>query len=50
MVRDYLQTGQTIPVSLRLFRYRRQDPRTYNMPPLDEVAALVVGDIGDGED
>jgi hypothetical protein len=50
MVRDYLQSGQTVPVSLRLFRNHQHDPRTYNMPSIDEVAALVVGDIGDGED
>jgi hypothetical protein len=50
MVRDYLQSGQTVPVSLCLFRNRQHDPRTYNMPSIDEVAALVVGDIGDGEE
>ncbi|CAJ2632313.1 unnamed protein product [Trifolium pratense] len=50
MVRDYIQSGQSVPVSLRLFRNRQHDPRTYNMPQLDEVAALVVGDIGDGEE
>ncbi|GAU50427.1 hypothetical protein TSUD_300270 [Trifolium subterraneum] len=50
MVRDYLQSGHTVPISLRLFRNRQHDPRTYNMPQIDEIAALVVGDIGDGED
>ncbi|GAU51410.1 hypothetical protein TSUD_413210 [Trifolium subterraneum] len=50
MVRDYIQSEQAVPVSLRLFRNRQHDPRTYNMPQIDEVAALIVGDIGDGED
>jgi hypothetical protein len=50
MVRDYLRSEQTVPVSLRLFRNRQHDPRTYNMPSIDEVAALVVGDIGDDEE
>jgi hypothetical protein len=50
MVRDYLQSRQTVPVSSRLFHNHQHDPRTYNMPTIDEVATLVVGDIGDGED
>jgi hypothetical protein len=50
MVRDYLRIEETVPVSLRLFRGRQHDPRIYNMPHIDEVAALVVGDIGDDED
>jgi hypothetical protein len=50
MVRDYIQQDEMVPVALRLFRDGKHDPRTYNVPHLDEVAALVVGDIGDGED
>jgi hypothetical protein len=50
MVRDYIQSNESVNVSLRLFRNRDHDPRTYNMPQVDEVVALVVGDIGDGED
>jgi hypothetical protein len=50
MVRDYIQSNQNASVSLRLFRGRVQDPRTYNVPDVDEIAALIVGDIGDGED
>jgi hypothetical protein len=50
MVRDYIQSNDSVPVSLRLFRNRQRDPRTYNMPSVDEIAALVVGDIGDDED
>jgi hypothetical protein len=49
MVRDYIQIDQTVQVSLRLFRNRERDPRVYNMPELDEVVALIVGDIGDEE-
>jgi hypothetical protein len=50
MVRDYIDTNQDVRVSLRLFRNRQRDARVYNMPELDEVAALIVGDIGDEED
>jgi hypothetical protein len=50
MVRDYIQIHDSVPVSLQLFRNHQHDPRTYNMPSVDEVAALVVGDIGDDED
>ncbi|XP_045820117.1 uncharacterized protein LOC123913423 [Trifolium pratense] len=50
MVRDYLDADQSVSVSLRLFRDRQRDPRVYNVPRLDEVTALVVGDIGDDED
>jgi hypothetical protein len=50
MVRDYIDMNQNVPVSLRLFRNRQRDPRVYNMPELDEVAALIVGDIGDEEE
>jgi hypothetical protein len=50
MVRDYIDTNQNVRVSLRLFRNRQRDARVYNMPELDEVAALIVGDIGDEED
>jgi hypothetical protein len=50
MVRDYINMNQNVHVSLRLFRNRQRDPRVYNMPELDEVAALIVGDIGDEEE
>jgi hypothetical protein len=50
MVRDYIQPSENVRVSLRLFRNRDRDPRVYNMPELDEVAALIVGDIGDEGD
>lgn len=45
-VRDYIDTNQQAPLSLRLFRRRGKDPRTYNLPTADEVAALIVGDLG----
>ncbi|MCH81103.1 ATP-dependent DNA helicase PIF1, partial [Trifolium medium] len=50
MVRDYIQINENVPISLRLFRDRVQDPRVYNVPDVDEIAALIVGDIGDGKD
>jgi hypothetical protein len=49
MVRDYIDLNQNVPVRLRFFRNRQRDPRIYNVPDIEEVAALVVGDIGDGE-
>jgi hypothetical protein len=50
MVRDLLQLSQSIPVKLRLFRNRNFDPRTYNVPDISEVAALIVGDFDASED
>jgi hypothetical protein len=50
MVRDYIKPNENVRVTLRLFRNRDRDPRVYNMPELDEVAALIVGDIGDEGD
>ena len=44
-VRDYLDQDQTSNISLRLFRNRSRDARTYNTPTVDEVAALIVGDF-----
>lgn len=45
MVRDFIQTNQSVPVSLRLFRNRQFDPNTYNVPEVSEVAILIVGDF-----
>ncbi|WJX83023.1 DNA helicase [Trifolium repens] len=45
MVRDFCQQNQNVPVKLRLFRQRNFDPRTYNVPHVGEVAALIVGDF-----
>ncbi|XP_057432816.1 uncharacterized protein LOC130725620 [Lotus japonicus] len=48
-VRDHLSSDETSQLSVRLFRARGKDPRTYNMPTADEVAALIVGDFDDME-
>jgi hypothetical protein len=37
-------------VSLLLFRNRTHDARTYNIPEIDEVATLIVGDFDQSED
>ncbi|CAH1415051.1 unnamed protein product [Lactuca virosa] len=37
-------------LKLRLIGRRKQDGRTYNLPTASEVAALIVGDIGDAID
>ena len=44
-VRDYFDQQQTTDVSLRLFRSRTRDARTYNTLTVDEVATLIVGDF-----
>ncbi|XP_057415282.1 uncharacterized protein LOC130710142 [Lotus japonicus] len=44
-VRDYVEEANPNPVALRLFRNRVHDPNTYNLPSVDEVAALIVGDF-----
>jgi hypothetical protein len=45
MVRDFYNLNENVPVRLRLFRNRNFDPRTYNIPDINEVAALIVGDF-----
>jgi len=50
MVRDYIERNHNVPVSLRLFQGRVRDSRTYNVPEVDEVAALIVGDFDEAED
>ncbi|MCH79500.1 ATP-dependent DNA helicase PIF1 [Trifolium medium] len=49
MVRDFYRGNQNVHVKLRLFRGRTFDPRTYNVPGIDEVAALIVGDLDSSE-
>ncbi|XP_057456530.1 uncharacterized protein LOC130747576 [Lotus japonicus] len=44
-VRDYINYTQGSAFALRLFRKRGKDPRTYNLPTSDEIAALIVGDF-----
>nr|KAJ0194029.1 hypothetical protein LSAT_V11C800414390 [Lactuca sativa] len=50
MVRDCFDENPHIDVKLRLIGRRQQDGRTYNLPSASEVAALIVGDIGDAID
>ncbi|XP_057417333.1 uncharacterized protein LOC130711645 [Lotus japonicus] len=44
-VRDFISINQLLRISLRLFRARPKDPRVYNLPSVDEVAGLIVGDF-----
>ncbi|RAL48753.1 hypothetical protein DM860_001073 [Cuscuta australis] len=43
--RDFMNSDPTSNVSLRLLRSRARDSRNYNIPTVDEVVALVVGDF-----
>lgn len=45
-VRDFSMEDDTCNFSFRLFRSRCKDARVYNLPTSDEVAALIVGDLG----
>ncbi|KAI3821177.1 hypothetical protein L1987_08736 [Smallanthus sonchifolius] len=47
MVRDCFHNNPQVDLKLRLIGKRQQDGRTYNLPTASEVAALIVGDIGD---
>ncbi|XP_035844057.1 uncharacterized protein LOC118490499 [Helianthus annuus] len=47
MVRDFFKDNCNAKLKLRLIGIRQQDGRTYNLPTASEVAALIVGDIGD---
>jgi len=44
-VRDFIHDDEQSDFGLRLFRHRFKDPRVYNTPVVDEVAALIVGDL-----
>ena len=48
MARDRLTDSQVDNVKLRLITSREKDCRTYNLPNVSEVAALIVGDF-DGD-
>jgi hypothetical protein len=50
MVHDFRLSNENVLVSLRLFRNRMHDACTYNVPEVDEVAALIVGDFDNSED
>ncbi|XP_076946714.1 uncharacterized protein LOC143618348 [Bidens hawaiensis] len=47
MVRDCFKEKPNLDLKLRLIGNRQKDGRTYNLPTASEVAALIVGDIGD---
>src|ERR1044072_279609 len=44
-VRDYVQEGIGENVDLKLFRNEASNSQMYNLPVVDEVAALIVGDF-----
>ena len=45
MARDRLTDSQVDNVKLRMIAAREKDGRTYNLPNVSEVAALIVGDF-----
>ena len=45
MARDRLVDSQLDNVKLKLIAAREKDGRTYNLPNVSEVAALIVGDF-----
>ncbi|XP_076883659.1 uncharacterized protein LOC143532502 [Bidens hawaiensis] len=49
MARDRFQENPHANLKLRLIGRRQQDGRTYNLPTSSEVAALIVGDVGNIE-
>ncbi|CAH1433073.1 unnamed protein product [Lactuca virosa] len=50
MARDCFNASPNIDLKLRLIGRRQHDGRTYNLPTASEVAALIVGDIGNSID
>ncbi|MCH79880.1 ATP-dependent DNA helicase PIF1 [Trifolium medium] len=48
-VRDAIQSGYAHNLSLRLYRKRSNDSRMHNIPTVDEVAGLIVGDFEESE-
>lgn len=44
-VKDEVERHAPANVSMKLFRSRKNDPMTYNLPTVDEVAAVIVGDF-----
>nr|KAJ0198615.1 hypothetical protein LSAT_V11C700379790 [Lactuca sativa] len=50
MVRDCFHENPHVNIKLKIIGRRDQDGRTYNLPSASEVAALIVGDIGDSID
>jgi hypothetical protein len=49
MARDRLKKGNVKDLKLRLIADRKTDGRIYNLPTVSEVAALIVGDVDEGE-
>ena len=49
MARDFIASNPKQHISLRLFRDRPKDPRVYNIPTIDEVAGLIIGDFDSSE-
>jgi hypothetical protein len=43
-VRDIVEGGERPKLALRLFRKRDKDSRMHNIPIVDEVVGLIVGD------
>ncbi|XP_076900484.1 uncharacterized protein LOC143554659 [Bidens hawaiensis] len=50
IARDCFQQNPNLDLKLRIIGTRKGDARTYNLPTTSEVAALIVGDIGDAVD
>ncbi|XP_076951288.1 uncharacterized protein LOC143624563 [Bidens hawaiensis] len=50
IARDCFQQNPNFDLKLRIIGTRKGDARTYNLPTTSEVAALIVGDIGDAVD
>jgi len=44
-VKDFVNSYVHSDFGLRLFRHRFEDPRVYNTPTTNEIAALIVGDM-----
>jgi len=47
MARDEFKKNPYVDLKLRIIGKRAKDGRTYNLPTTSEVAALIIGDIGD---
>ncbi|XP_019198166.1 PREDICTED: uncharacterized protein LOC109191991 [Ipomoea nil] len=45
MARDVIVTNSRVDVRMKLIGKRNQDAKTYNLPTVSEVAAIVVGDL-----
>ncbi|XP_076895911.1 uncharacterized protein LOC143548702 [Bidens hawaiensis] len=50
MARDCFQQNPNMDLKLKIIGTRQTDARTYNLPTTSEVAALIVGDIGEAID